>query len=182
MIRPITRKWIICAGVVAFGVYFLNRYQDKNWHLSFVPVGLGITEILYVKEESWGFGPGGNETGVIIYALPESIALKIQNQGARYLEGTSAKTDVNGDLRGIYDNWRPTPMKLEGSDADANAVMSYDVADYLNRYGFGIEIDPSVKQQINQALSTPGSFAAYGRIGVFIVSPRIRRAFYIYNG
>jgi len=52
----------------------------------------------------------------------------------------------------------------------------------LNRYGFGISIDAQIEQEINQAISKPGSFAAYGRTGILIVIPGIRRVVYAHNG
>jgi hypothetical protein len=167
---------------MGLGIYFAFGLFAERHRLGFVPPGLGVTTVLYSSEHSWGFGPGGNETGVIVYVLPNGIANDVQSHGISRLSDLSKKTVSDGDWRGRYETWQATPTQLEGSDENTNAVMSYDVENYLNRYGFGIYLDPTVKRQINDAISNGGSFLAHGRIGVLIVAPSIQRVFYIYNG
>ena len=157
--------------------FFLERHR-----LSFVPTGLDVSRVLYAKEDAWGFGPGGNETGVVVYALSEDATAKVQAQGITYLSGLPPNPNAAGDWRGRYESWLATPQQLEGSDSQTHKVLSFEVAHYLNRYGFGIDIDPTVQRQINDAISNGGSFLAHGRTGVLIVAPSIRRVFYIYNG
>jgi hypothetical protein len=60
--------------------------------------------------------------------------------------------------------------------------MGKTISDYLNRYGFGIDVDPTVEALVDHAISKPGSFYSYGRIGVVIVIPRAKRSIFAYAG
>lgn len=182
-LKSTARRLTISIGTIAMlgaCTYFVAGLVRERHRLSFVPMGLGVTGIRYAKEESWGFGPGGNETGVIAYALPVPTATAIQKQGIRYLQDLPPETFDNG--LGRVHSWQMTPAQLKGSDVHANSVFSSDVADYLNRYGFGIDIDPTVRQQINDALGNGGSFLSYERTGILIIAPSLQKVFYIYNG
>jgi len=86
------RKTAFFAAVtasLAFGLTILLNSCENVRQLSFAPKGLGVSKILYVAEESSGFGPGGNETGVIVYELPENAATEIEKNGVAYLEKIS---------------------------------------------------------------------------------------------
>lgn len=176
--------WIGAVAGLAFGVSIFLKSCESAHQLSFPPNGLGVSKVLYATEESWGFGPGGNETGVIVYELPESAAGEIEKNGIAYLEKLSQHrtSSANNDWHGVYRHWMPTPILLEGSDNNTNKTLSYDIDEYLNRYGFGININPQVRREINDAISNSGSFAAYGRIGLVIIIPKSRKVIYAYNG
>lgn len=184
MFKPLARKWLIRFGalaLIALCASFLNHHlQTRHW-LSFVPKELGVRHVLYTKVQSWGFGPGGNETGVVVYALPESISQKIQQNGISQILGLPVAENTNESGPG-HSRWQATPLKLEGLDENLNTIMSEQISHFLNRYGFGVEIDPEIEQQINRSISQSGSFAALGRNGVLIVSPALGRAFYVFNG
>ena len=130
--------------------------------------------------------PSGIQSKVMKWAIqfqsdPTSPGINYENiNGARDSNLKSVRLDR--DWRGIYEHWQPTPILVEGTDSSMNRVMSHNIADYLDRYGFGIEIDPQINQEINNAISTPGSFAAYGRIGLIIVIPKVNKVVYVYNG
>ena len=49
---------LITSLIVALKIY------ERNFKLSVVPDALQVGSIAYSKEESWGFGPGGNEAGI----------------------------------------------------------------------------------------------------------------------
>lgn len=185
MFKPIARKWLSRFGalaVFAFCALFLNHHlQTRHW-LSFVPKELGVTHVLYTKVQSWGFGPGGNETGVVVYVLPDSISQKIQKNGISQILGLPVAERAHESGPGHSDSWQATPLKLEGLDENLNTIMSDQISHFLNRYGFGVEIDPQIEPQINRSISQSGSFAALGRNGVLIVSPALGRAFYVFNG
>ena len=51
------------------------------WRMGAVPNGLNAPVVLYAKEKSWGFGPGGNESGVVIYRLTDGSARKVAKGG-----------------------------------------------------------------------------------------------------
>lgn len=56
------------------------------------------------------------------------------------------------------------------------------ISNYLDQYGFGLKIDPLIEKQVNDALSKSVSYVGYGRIGMLIVAPDIKRVFYAYAG
>jgi hypothetical protein len=43
---------------------------------------MGVWNLLYVSEESWGFGPGGNETGIIVYEMPKAVTAALEKRGS----------------------------------------------------------------------------------------------------
>ncbi len=178
-------RWLGAIAILSVFLFVFCKSSEEQDKLSFVPEGMGVSKILYVKEESWGPGPGGNETGVILYELPDSVAEEIQSVGVKYFAKLPQKLRELGEWRGHYERWQHTPIRIDQHWADHEVISTKStpkIADYLNRYGFGISIDPLIERDINKAISRPGSFFAYGRIGILIVIPDIRRVIYAYNG
>jgi len=181
--------WSALAAIVVTCAVALWEWVEHEHRLSYIPGALGVTKVLYAHEESWGFGPGGNETGVIAYELPPDVALRIELEGKQFLEKLPV-APYTGDWRGRYETWALTPIDghkewLEGELSrygPPGAVIRPQLENYLNKYGFGIDVDPAVLRQVNVAVSTPGSLFAYGRIGVIILVPKEQAVFYVYNG
>ncbi len=148
---------------VASGIAVMWYQSLKKTHyLGMVPAGVAVSEIIYAHEESWGFGPGGNETGVIIFGLQPNAALNLQHQG---------------DLQ-----WKATPALVKGSDSNTNSTMSYDIGQYLNRYGFGLLIDEEVTRTINDALSSQGNFVQDDPRRLIIIIPKAAKLVIAYRG
>ncbi|WP_158503210.1 hypothetical protein [Shimia thalassica] len=82
---------------------FLYRH-----HLRFVPEEMGVWRIIYVAEEAWGFGPGGNETGIIVYDMPEATYEALQAGGIKWLQNLSSNSWSG--WQGRYDEWHSTPV------------------------------------------------------------------------
>lgn len=179
---------LMTCALTAVGGWF---YYVRWWHLSFVPPAMGVSSILYVKEEAWGFGPGGNETGVIVYELPEEAAEDIRRVGMQYFTALPVKHHTQGfeGWNGVYDTWQPTPVLVEQNLSSGNEVKVVKVPLRIKHYmrmpenGFGIDIDPAIACDIDDAISTPGSFYAYGRAhDLLIVIPRTGRVVLLYAG
>ncbi|MDB5588576.1 MAG: hypothetical protein JWP26_3546 [Devosia sp.] len=47
---------------------------------------MNVSNVVYVSEQSWGFGPGGNETGILVFEMPASVAAELKDRGIDYLE------------------------------------------------------------------------------------------------
>lgn len=142
---------------------------EREQRLSFVPKKLSVSNIVYTKEEIFGFGPGGNETGVLVYELPERTARDIEKIGIEYFIDAIDRQGNNIDL---YQKWQKTPT------ADIE-----NIENYLGRYGFGISIDPRIENEIDETILKSGSFFANGRGGrILIVNPKTRRVFLAYSG
>ena len=129
---------LIIAAIIGFNLMM------RQWHLSFVPDGMGVSKILYVEEESWGFfGPGANETGIIVYELPDNAAKEIQKLGIDYFLRLPPPKTTNTDFnywQGRYERWQTTPLSKNKDWA----------AKYMGQYGFGIRIDSDIENDISQ--------------------------------
>ena len=149
-------QWIIVIAVVIgvplSGYYLLGYF----WRLGFVPQAMGAWSVLYASEKSWGIGlPADNETGIIVYKMPEAIAVQLEKDGLTYLEHLPAQ--AHGNWRGRYETWLPTPVASDPKWAwpRSQAGMQGDwsspgIGDYLFRYGFVIPLDRDIEQMVNR--------------------------------
>jgi hypothetical protein len=187
---PRHRAWIIFAILVAVTARGYWHWVNRSHRLSFVPAIMGVDTILYAKEEAWGFGPGGNETGLISYAMPEAVARSLNEGGLTWLQ--SLQTSGGRDWHGVYEKWMSTPVDLDDvgkgrqwKPASCECLQQWshpDIRDYLSAYGFGTPLDLRVVEQVNNSIFNDGSFYAYGRVGMIVLDPKARRIFYGYNG
>jgi len=153
--------------VIVFGWY---RWYLNSHHLSFVPRELGVTSVDYSEEKSWGFGPGGNETGFLAYTMPPQVAEKIERDGLKFFQG----------LRSDYWNWSSTPVVRNNNWGREQPLT---ISGYLGHYGFMIEVDRNLEAEAATALNQPGNFYAYARGGrMIVVVPQSRRVFVVYAG
>ena len=183
------RKWrvFVLFGLFCF-IWFGKAAALRGHRLSFVPPAMNASRILYAAEKAWGFGPGGNETGIIVYAMPEKTRRRIEAEGAAWLETLEGS---GRDWHGAYREWHATPF--DPNVAGAINIWSVDeradrcghgagIAAYMFRYGFCIPIDHDVEAMANRALAAEGSFYAFGRIGMLLLIPSENRIIYAYNG
>lgn len=84
--------------------------------------------------------------------------------------------------RGDYGDWKPTPITASAHWPAPTTPGPLKVYDYVCKYGFCIDIAPSVLEDAQAIINSPGSYYAYGRIGVMVVSPARQRVLYLYNG
>jgi len=170
----------IAAGIAVMW----SNSSEKARHLRMVPAGLGISQVIYAREESWGFGPGGNETGLIVFELPVEVASNLERQGIRFLDQYMPDEVAvrRSSSSHIPFRWKGTPVPVEGSDDDANSTLSYDIGKYLNRYGFGLSIDKEVARDINHALSSQGNFVDDDGRRLIILMPKAAELVVAYRG
>jgi hypothetical protein len=158
--------------VILAVLYGLYEQRGHELQMSPVPADLQVTSLLYSKEQNWGSSllplPGDNETGILAYSLSDEIASSVADKGLGFFYRPENVERREGMQR-THSEWHETPMKTM-------------LSDYLNQYGFGIEVDPSIKALVDDAISKPGSFYSYGRIGVVIVIPKAKRAIFAYAG
>lgn len=163
-------------------------------HLHFVPEEMGVWWVRYVAEKSWGFGPGGNETGIIVYDMPDKVREELTQNGISWLE--TLPPNSWKDWQGRYRDWKSTPIpdtilwanpkKCPPKNSD-RYLLSYpngcpSITGYMGNYGFYISFDREVEQLVNQAMFSPGAYYAFGRIGLLIIIPAQNRIVYVYNG
>jgi hypothetical protein len=167
--------------VVSGSVIYYKQFETQH-RLSFIPTGLAVEKILYANDQSWGFGPGGNETGVFVYELPDKVAQEIRKDGIGFFTNlVRSKEDANGGRRG-YGTWQETPHILDTGTSDQGVPLPSTISNYLSTYGFGIPIDSQIENEIDTSLSHSGTFFAYRRRGILIVIPKSRRVIYAYRG
>ena len=172
---------LVAAASLAIGIGWESF--KRNHRLSHVPDGLRVRRVLYAKEESWGFGPGGNEAGIVAYPLSENTAKAIEIAGLRYFENLPPNRDQQSrDWRGRFADWKSTPVEPGPHWKPDPGSGRYDIYQYICAYGFCIDIDERIEMEAAAAVNNPGNYYAYGRIGMIVVCPGMRRVFFMYNG
>lgn len=168
--------------------YAAFKLWERNFMLSVIPDALQVHSISYRKEESWGFGPGGNEAGIRIYPLSDELSKEIESRGIEFFKAMPPNINQQSrDWRGRYEDWEATPIQI-GSHWKPNTEnpkkdsKRLDIYDYICAYGFCIDIDPVIVEKANSIVNSDGSYYAYGRIGLLIVSPKNKIILYLYNG
>jgi hypothetical protein len=182
--KKLSRLKFLCLIAVLIAVPFIGfKIYERNFVLSVVPDALGVNSISYEKEELWGFGPGGNEAGIRVYPLPEQISKEIKGRGIEFFNSMPPNQDQSHrDLRGIYDNWAETPIQSFDRRKPNKENKSLNLYDYICVYDFCRDINSEVVAQINSIANSEGSYYAYGRTGLIIVSPSKKIVVYIYKG
>ncbi|WP_460507501.1 hypothetical protein [Hydrogenophaga soli] len=173
--------------ILVFALVAIPYAAFKNWEsnrmLSVVPDALNVSSISYTLEESWGFGPGGNEAGIRTYPLPGSIANDISKRGIDFFINMPPNQNQNSrEWRGIYGDWTSTPIRPNDQWKwnEKNARM--EIYDYICAYGFCIDIKPEVTEEANAIINSTGSYYAHGRVGIIVVCPSKKLVLYFYNG
>ncbi|MNZ97080.1 hypothetical protein D3C78_1163030 [compost metagenome] len=185
--RSVALLLVVGVASIVLALAFKALAAFTQYHLSFmlsvVPDALGVRSVSYRKEESWGLGPGGNEAGVRVYPLEEQIAGQVREGGLAFLFNMPPnKNQKNRRWRGEYSEWRETPIKLSAHWRPNIRSGKFEVYDYVCRYGFCVEIDGDIVEEIGLIVNSSGSYYAYGRVGLIIVSPEWKKVIYLYNG
>lgn len=169
-------KWVaslaLIAGLSSYAVSW-NHYRAQ------LPPGLGLWWRVYAQNRTWGFGPGGNETGFNAFVLPAGAAERVRSGGTALLARLAPESE-----------WRETPVPSEPpwvAEAGDRSVElepgSVSVLAYLGRYGFFIDLPQTRRTRFDAAIRAPGSFYAFGRGGrVIVISPPQKRAWVAYAG
>lgn len=170
-------RYILVIMVVA-SPYIAYKTMIYSHYKSYLPPDMGVWKQLYSKNESWGFGPGGNETGLIEFELPSRVSESITKEGTDYLKRLKSG-------KGCSDEWQETPnigQNWYKTDNTNNSTIP-EIQNYLYRYGFYIPIDKEIINEVNQTISKPGSYLSYCQGGgVIIVMPKIQKIIFAYSG
>lgn len=144
---PLAYFLFLLAVLIGAPVLMFKNYE-KRFMLSFVPDALQVTSVVYTTEESWGFGPGGNETGIRVYRLPEQVANEISLQGIEFLNNLPPNhNQQERRWRGRYQTWLPTPISESDKWKLRAQAQALNIYDYLCAYGFCIKVDDAVVKQ-----------------------------------
>jgi len=176
------RVAIVASGIaVVASPYLIFKAFELRFVLARVPYPLHVAWIEYRLEESLGFGPGGNETGFVVYRLTDRSAQWARSKGQLLADA----------LPGGKESWHPTPVEDSGPE---NPWHTYDsrtdlpphattIDEYLDRYGLSIPIEKGRVDEANRAIQGSGSFYSYGPGGsVTIVDPTQGKVYFAYAG
>ncbi len=170
-------------------VYWCWCISELERKLSYVPVAMGIKTVRYSNEESYGFGPGGNETGVIVYDLPNEASEKIKEFDIEYFNLISKEPRTSNGWEGVFTNWYKTPVVLndlwKGPKMAGEYIQKIDnpkISIFLDNYGFGIPIDKDIEANIDDGIRGNEGYYSYGRVGVLIIFPAKKIVVFAYSG
>lgn len=166
---------LIVSPVITFKLY------ERNFIVGSIPSGLKIHEVLYNKEESWGFGPGGNEAGIRVFRLTPSVTTEITADGINFFQNLEVDRS-QGRITRSFREWSETPVQPTKYWKSSKDTEKLDIYDYVCAYGFCIDIDPEMVELANQMVNESSNFYSFGRIGLIIVSPSKKTVMYLYNG
>lgn len=176
------RRFLLLLASLVLILVAIWKHYEQEFALQAVPDALQVRSVIYANEESWGFGPGGNEAGIRLYPLSEEVSSRIGRSGISFLQQLPPNQDQpSRDWRGRYEQWSETPIQGPHWRINENTGL-LNVIDYICAYGFCIDIPPDRLRQANEIVSRPGSFYARGRIGTIVVSPKHKLVLYFYNG
>ncbi|PZP54471.1 MAG: hypothetical protein DI586_09850 [Micavibrio aeruginosavorus] len=133
---------------------------------------------VYSKSKSWGRGPGGNEVGIFVYALPYLTAEIIKAKGMSFVE--PAYSPVSGRC----EDWAKTPITdpkwTQQIQRDMLVQNSPGIGNYLAFADF--RISPVLERKINRAIFRSGSYYTRCRYGMYFILPNEHLVVYAYNG
>lgn len=181
-------------SVVIFLILNVYKYCDDYFSettrqalLSELPEQLNVKEVLYSKVENFGFGigPGSNETGISVFRLPKATAQTIEQTGLTF--GT-LPAPTGKDWHGRFFGWKETPVVITknwNGHIEINQKVNMrqrNIEEYLNKYGFMIDVDSKRMQLSNDIINQNGNFYAYNRAGIIIVSPKYEVVIFAFAG
>jgi hypothetical protein len=170
----------IVAVFVALLALFGCEAIERQHAMEALPPALLAEAVEFGRNDVYGFGPGGNETGFNVIRLGAEGAALVARGGVAWL---------NAQAGGRLDpDWSVTPVPRDDywmgrADSALGAFPDPTVTAILDRYGFGFDLPPEHQTAVDAALNSPGSFYAFGRGGlVAVVVPATRRAYVFYAG
>jgi hypothetical protein len=174
--------FFLLVGALVFAPVAAYKSYERRFYLDHVPDALGVRTITYELQESWGFGPGGNEAGILVYPLSDEVARQVEQGGVQFLQSLPPNADqADRRWQGAYETWLETPAANPQWKPDAKTGR-LNVMDYICIYGFCIDVEPGVVNEANEIVNSPGSYYAQARIGIIVVSPKKKKVLYFYNG
>jgi hypothetical protein len=156
-------------------------------YLSFarIPAPLHSTWIEYRREVVFGLGfmPGDHETGFAVYRLTNTSAQWARTQGDK----------LRDILPGGSTSWYPTPVGQKDDAEEWPQCNQFEdckgnknppsIVDYLDKYGFPIQLADGATAEADEAIRSKGSFYHYGQGGsVTIVDPGRGKVYFAYAG
>ena len=176
-----------CLGTLAVSIMVCVigwETLQYSWYQSLLPAGIEAPLVEYKRFRNYGFGPGGDEAGLIVYRMSERSARLLERDGIDHL--LRAAEAEPGRSRRTYWEWRATPVVLDrrwtshGEHSCGREPSIGSVVDYAD---FRCGLRPSVVDRIDRIVFASGAYYASGRgSSMIIVAPRERLVVLAYNG
>ena len=185
--RP-AKSWLKRLGIGAvFAVLLLwagYAALSNAFYHSRMPEHAGVGRILYKHVKTFGFGPGGNETGLVVFRMSASAARRLQADPDAFLQ----KVSESG--RGSchrFTNWTETPFvppehRWGEASRGAQPGSPATIEEITNQFGFGIRFKARYVRMLNESFAEPGSYLGSGGCGRVVLMPERRAAAYIIVG
>jgi hypothetical protein len=154
--------------------------DDGSYAVAALSPALKTEGVDYARNEVWGSGPGGNETGFNVIRLADDAVSRVAKVGVTWLDAQSGGR--------LWPDWAETPVPQDEfwmgrPDSAAGSYPAPTVLAVLHRYGLPVEVPDDHRATLDAALNAPGSFYAFGPGGlVAVIVPATRRAYVFYAG
>ena len=160
---------------------------------STLPEELSLGRVLHESEETYWVGPSGLDKIFTVYSMSEDAATKISHAGLPYLNVLPSTHDPKRGKKILAEppflKWYATPIildkkwkrghfRLKKQHKTPSLEMFYGDSDFI------ATIPSEIQEVFNQVATSPGGFYSYGghrHNGVAIVSPSIKKVFYLYQ-
>ncbi|MEL6827029.1 MAG: hypothetical protein AAFN91_12335 [Pseudomonadota bacterium] len=175
--------WIKWPVVIYLLGWFVWIAMERNFYHNRVPAQAGIGSITYLNSKTWGFGPGGNETAVVVFKLKQKTTNSLESSPIQFLDSLP-RNDRRGYRCRNYSGWTETPFLARETDRMVGTVAGKPITldAMLNRYGFKIRVPNRISSMIDDAFASEGSYYGGSRCGFFIFVPQKKRGAYIFVG
>jgi len=150
-----------------------------RFEMARIPGNLSVEHTVYRSERNWGFGPGGNETGLTLYRLAGKDAERL----VKLAPGLTTDARIRAAMGrwrqgGDYGRWHPTPIDPSTADEFARDDKllpgnHVKIDDFLERYGHSIVVDAKIANDVDRIINAPGAYYAPGPgSSLIVVAPR----------
>lgn len=189
---PLTTRQIgigclaVVAGIAAL-LFLAFKVCERQFERDRIPSRLEVSKTPFQVEESWGIGPGGNETGLVVYELENGVSRRLIEERKSLNSDATIRASFGDSDRGYFE-WKRTPVDIKDRPRTRIERPPYLekgslIEPFLTQYGYSIEVDRPLIREIDEILNTSGAYYAYGRGSAFIVvAPQQRRLIFAYAG
>ncbi|MCB1936841.1 MAG: hypothetical protein KDF59_12955 [Nitrosomonas sp.] len=154
---------------------------ERDFLLKNVPDALNVEKVIYTKQNTWLLFSPYNDRGIHVYLLPEQIGEKISESGIHFLDNLPPNLN-KWERRGRYARWYETPIPPGYRWNQNQTTGQMDIRNYISGNDrIDIKIDEVIAKQANSIVNNPGSYYAYNKDGVIVVSQNNEIILYFYN-
>jgi len=155
---------VLLPAAFVLDAMFAGQFRAER--MALLPPQLRDAEIIYETDTGFAPGPGGNEAGIIVYALDESILPSV-------IDIAFFPPAQPG-----WQPWEETP-----APAFPRWHIGADAQPSLNAFlGVDLEIVPELYEAVDDSINAPGSYLTHRGLRSFmLIVPSQARAYYVYS-